>query len=65
MPGTGVRKSGMPLYKYFANRLLTVYQDILIPYKLSEYHSGYRAFSLELLENLPLEENSVDFIFDH
>lgn len=55
----------MPLYKYIANRLLTAYQNFLIPFKLSEYHSGYRAFSRKVLENLPLEENSDDFIFDN
>jgi len=63
--GTGALAGGMPLYKYIANRLLTAYQNFLIPFKLSEYHSGYRAFSRKVLENLPLEENSDDFIFDN
>lgn len=63
--GPGALQGGMPLYKYIANRLLTAYQNFLIPYKLSEYHSGYRAFSRELLETLPLDENSDDFIFDN
>lgn len=63
--GTGALAGGMPFYKYVANRLLTAYQNFLIPYKLSEYHSGYRAFSKEVLEKLPLEENSDDFVFDN
>ncbi len=56
---------GMPRYKYIANRLLTLTQNVLLGAKLSEYHSGYRAFSREVLENLPLEENSDDFVFDN
>lgn len=63
--GTGALAGGMPLYKYIANRFLTAYQNFLIPYKLSEYHSGYRAFSRKVLESLPLERNSDDFIFDN
>jgi len=63
--GTGALTGGMPLYKYIANRFLTAYQNFLIPFKLSEYHSGYRAFSVEILRTLPLEENSDDFIFDN
>ena len=63
--GTGARAGGMTLYKYIANRFLTAYQNFLIPFKLSEYHSGYRAFSSEILQNLPLEQNSDDFIFDN
>jgi glycosyltransferase involved in cell wall biosynthesis len=58
-------EGGMPLYKYIANRGLTFFQNILIGQKLSEYHTGYRAFSREVLETLPLEENSDDFIFDN
>jgi glycosyltransferase involved in cell wall biosynthesis len=58
-------KGGMPLWKYIANRLLTFIENILIGAKLSEYHSGYRAFSSELLEKLPLEANSNDFVFDN
>ncbi len=56
---------GMPRYKYVANRLLTALQNFLMGQKLSEYHTGYRAFSRELLERLPLDENSDDFIFDN
>lgn len=56
---------GMPLYKYIANRLLTLIQNIVFGAKLSEYHTGYRAFSREVLETLPLEENSDDFVFDN
>lgn len=63
--GTGALKGGMPLYKYCANRLLTLFQNILLGYKLSEYHTGYRAFSREILETLPLETNSNDFVFDN
>jgi glycosyltransferase involved in cell wall biosynthesis len=56
---------GMPLYKYVANRFLTLVQNWLTGAKLSEYHTGYRAFSREVLENLPLLENSDDFVFDN
>jgi len=58
-------KGGMPVWKYIANRFLTYAQNILITAKLSEYHTGYRAFSRELLERLPLEVNSDDFVFDN
>lgn len=58
-------KGGMPLYKYLANRFLTFFQNILLGQKLSEYHTGFRAFRKEVLESLPLEENSDDFIFDN
>jgi glycosyltransferase involved in cell wall biosynthesis len=58
-------KGGMPVWKYIANRFLTYVQNILITAKLSEYHTGYRAFSRELLERLPLENNSDDFVFDN
>jgi glycosyltransferase involved in cell wall biosynthesis len=58
-------KGGMPVWKYVANRFLTYVQNILITAKLSEYHTGYRAFSRELLERLPLEVNSNDFVFDN
>ncbi|MCP4707037.1 MAG: glycosyltransferase family 2 protein [Planctomycetes bacterium] len=58
-------KGGMPLWKYFANRLLTLMENILTGAKLSEYHTGYRAFSRELLLKLPLEQNSDDFVFDN
>jgi len=58
-------KGGMPFWKYLANRFLTLTENILIGAKLSEYHTGYRAFSRELLERLPLENNSDDFVFDN
>jgi glycosyltransferase involved in cell wall biosynthesis len=58
-------KGGMPVWKYIANRFLTYVQNILITAKLSEYHTGYRAFSRDLLERLPLEVNSDDFVFDN
>jgi len=63
--GVGALKGGMPLYKYIANRVLTLVENYLLGHKLSEYHSGYRAFSRELLETLPLDENSDDFVFDN
>src|SRR5215470_1135013 len=56
---------GMPLYKYVANRLLTATQNLVMGQKLSEYHTGYRAFSRAVLETLPLDQNSNDFIFDN
>jgi glycosyltransferase involved in cell wall biosynthesis len=58
-------RGGMPVWKYIANRFLTFVQNILITAKLSEYHTGYRAFSRDLLERLPLEVNSDDFVFDN
>lgn len=58
-------KGGMPLYKYVSNRFLTLQQNILLGMKLSEYHTGYRAFSREVLKTLPLAENSDDFVFDN
>jgi glycosyltransferase involved in cell wall biosynthesis len=63
--GGGALKGGMPLYKYIANRFLTLAQNLLCGAKLSEYHTGFRAFSAEALRSLPLEENSDDFIFDN
>jgi glycosyltransferase involved in cell wall biosynthesis len=63
--GVGARKGGMPLWRYVANRALTFFENLMLGYKLSEYHSGYRAFSRKLLETLPLEENSDDFVFDN
>jgi glycosyltransferase involved in cell wall biosynthesis len=63
--GGGALSGGMPLYKYVANRALTALQNAMVGEKLSEYHTGYRAFSRRLLETLPLEENSDDFVFDN
>ncbi len=63
--GKGALKGGMPYYKYIANRFLTFVQNLLIGQKLSEYHTGYRAFSREVLENINLEANSDDFVFDN
>jgi len=63
--GVGALKGGMPLYKYIANRFLTFFQNILMKYKLSEYHTGYRAFSRTVLDSLPLEANTDDFAFDN
>lgn len=63
--GNGALEGGMPLYKYVSNRFLTAFQNLLIGQKLSEYHTGYRAFSREVLESLPLEENTDDFLFDN
>jgi glycosyltransferase involved in cell wall biosynthesis len=63
--GRGAVSGGMPRYKYVANRFLTLVQNFLIGQKLSEYHSGFRAFSRQVLESLPLEENSDDFVFDN
>ena len=63
--GKGALSGGMPLWKYLANRFLTLLQNILIGYKLSEYHTGYRAFSRRLLMALPLDKNSEDFLFDN
>lgn len=63
--GTGAIEGGMPRYKYVSNRFLTLFQNILIGYKLSEYHTGFRAFSREVLEALPLNHNSDDFVFDN
>jgi glycosyltransferase involved in cell wall biosynthesis len=58
-------KGGMPIWKYISNRFLTSALNLFMGAKLSEYHSGYRAFSRELIENLPLERNSDDFVFDN
>ena len=63
--GVGALKGGMPLYKYISNRFLTLFENLLLSHKLSEYHTGYRAFSREVLERLPLEKNSNDFVFDN
>jgi len=63
--GKGAMKGGMPWYKYIANRLLTVFQNLLLNAKLSEYHTGYRAFSSEVLRNINYIENSDNFLFDN
>jgi len=63
--GGGSLKGGMPLYKYIFNRMLTLTQNILIGEKLSEYHTGYRAFSKEVIEAINIEANSDDFVFDN
>lgn len=63
--GGGALKGGMPIYKYIANRLLTGFQNLCTGAKLSEYHTGYRAFSAELIRSLPLDKNSDNFIFDN
>ena len=63
--GKGALKGGMPMYKYIFNRMLTLTQNILINQKLSEYHTGYRAFSAEVIKALNLDANSDDFVFDN
>ena len=63
--GRGALSGGMPLYKYVANRVLTLIQNLCLAQKLTEYHTGYRAFSREVLLALPLEENSDNFVFDN
>jgi len=63
--GKGALHGGMPLYKYIANRFLTFTQNVLVNHKLSEYHTGYRAFSKEVLKGIDFNNNSDDFIFDN
>ena len=63
--GVGALAGGMPVYKYIANRVLTFFQNLMVSYKLAEYHTGYRAFSRQVLTTLPLSANSDDFIFDN
>lgn len=63
--GKGALRGGMPMYKYIANRLLTATQNLLLGQKLSEYHTGYRAFSAEVLRKINFEKNSDDFVFDN
>jgi len=63
--GMGALKGGMPIYKYIANRFLTLFQNILSSQKLSEYHTGYRAFSADVLNNINYQANSDDFVFDN
>jgi glycosyltransferase involved in cell wall biosynthesis len=63
--GGGALKGGMPLYKYFFNRVMTLLQNILMNQKLSEYHSGYRAFTADAIRSVPYHKNSDDFVFDN
>jgi glycosyltransferase involved in cell wall biosynthesis len=63
--GGGSLKGGMPMYKYVANRFLTIFENMMVGAKMSEYHTGYRAFSREVLLRVPLLENSDDFVFDN
>ena len=63
--GKGALRGGMPMYKYISNRFLTFFQNVMMGQKLAEYHTGYRAFSKEILERLPLHKNSDDFVFDN
>lgn len=63
--GKGAKKGGMPRYKYFFNRCLTAFQNFVMNQKLAEYHTGYRAFSREVLENINYMANSDDFVFDN
>jgi glycosyltransferase involved in cell wall biosynthesis len=63
--GKGALRGGMPMYKYIFNRCLTFSQNVLMGQKLAEYHTGYRAFSKEILQKLPLDKNSDDFVFDN
>jgi len=63
--GGGALSGGMPLWRYTGNRFLTLFENLLMRSKLSEFHSGYRAYSRNLLERLPLEANSDDFVFDN
>ncbi len=63
--GKGALKGGMPMYKYIANRCLTLFQNIMLGQKLSEYHTGYRAFSAEVIKSIDFTHNSDDFVFDN
>jgi len=63
--GKGALSGGMPLYKYIANRILTLVENIFLNYKLTEYHTGFRAFNSIVLKNIPFLKNSDDFIFDN
>lgn len=63
--GKGALKGGMPVYKYLSNRILTFIQNIFLRHKLSEYHTGYRAYSKEVLEKIPYHSNSDGFVFDN
>lgn len=63
--GKGALKGGMPMYKYIANRVLTLFENIILGEKLSEYHTGYRAFSAEVIRSIDFTHNSDDFVFDN
>ncbi len=63
--GKGALRGGMPMYKYIANRFLTMFQNVMIGQKLSEYHTGYRAFSKEVIQSIDFSHNSDDFVFDN
>jgi glycosyltransferase involved in cell wall biosynthesis len=63
--GTGALEGGMPRYKYVANRFLTAFENVMIGQKLSEYHTGFRAYTRQVLETVPFENNSNDFVFDN
>jgi hypothetical protein len=63
--GGGALKGGMPVWKYLANRMLTLFENMLLGAHLSEYHTGYRAYSRTLLDALPWQQNSDDFVFDN
>jgi glycosyltransferase involved in cell wall biosynthesis len=63
--GNGALRGGMPMYKYVANRALTMFENVMIGQKLSEYHTGFRAYTRAVLESVPFERNSNDFIFDN
>jgi hypothetical protein len=63
--GKGALNGGMPVYKYIANRFLTLFQNILMNQKLAEYHTGYRAFSNEIFQKIDIRKNSEDFVFDN
>ena len=63
--GNGALRGGMPLYKYVANRALTLFENLVIDQKLSEYHTGFRAYTRRVLETIPFEQNSDDFVFDN
>ena len=63
--GRGALRGGMPLYKYISNRVLTMIENYMLGYKLTEYHTGYRAYSSEVLKNIPFMKNSDDFVFDN
>lgn len=63
--GRGALRGGMPLYKYIANKILTLLENIMLGQKLTEYHTGYRAYSSEVLRNIPFLKNSDDFVFDN